>query len=128
MSAVEKIIPGAFLLCVALTACSDRGDRAGYAQSSQAGKDTVAQPNMPAPNPVPEAPAAPKELAGRDSAATAPLAPMDAKKESSTMPEALHGNNHSSPNVGTSAPNTNSSSPIKKSSVIMPKTPKVIWV
>ena len=130
MSAFEKIIPGAFLVCVALTACGDRTEREGLAHSNAAAKvDTVTQPNsMPAPQPAPEAP---RELAGRDSAATQPLATSDAKKENSTMPEALQGNNHSSPNVGSSggkgAPDS-SSGGLKKSSLIAPKTPKIIWV
>src|SRR5689334_8280440 len=98
MSAFEKIIPGAFLVCVALTACGDRAEREGYAHNTRTTTttvDTVTQPNnMPAPaTPAPEMPS---ELKGKDSPATAPLAPMDTKKESSAMPEALHGNNHSS--------------------------------
>ena len=121
MSAFEKIIPGAFLVCVALTACGDRTDRDGIAQNTAGKVDTVVQPNnMPAPaSPAPEAP---KELQGRDSASTAPLANSTPTKENSTMPEALQGNNHSSPNVG-----SNSGS-LKKSSLIAPKSPKVIWV
>ena len=117
MSAFENIIPAAFLACVALTACN--GDRDSYAHATPAGRvDTVTQPNnMPAPQPAPEAPVA---LQGKDSPATQPLGTMDAKKENTTMPEALHGNNHSSPSVGTS--------PLKKSSTFMPKSPKVIWV
>ena len=129
MSAFEKVIPGAFLVCVALTACGDRTDRDGLAHNTTAGKvDTVTQPNN-MPGPASAAPEAPKDLQGRDSAATAPLAPSDAKKENSTMPEALQGNNHSSPNVGSSggkSPDT--SSGLKKSSLVAPKTPKVIWV
>lgn len=124
MSAFEKIIPGAFLVCVALTAC---GERDGLAHNSTpAGKvDTVTQPNnMPAPQSTPEAP---KELQGRDSAATAPLANSTPTKENSTMPEALHGNNHSSPNVGSSKA-TSEQGELKKSSLIAPKSPKVIWV
>lgn len=127
MSAFEKIIPGAFLVCVALTACNSDRDSLAHVPtvSKEVGKDTVAQPNMPAP----QAPTAsmPESQQGRDSRSTEPLAPLDAKKESSGMPEALHGNNHSSPSVGTtSKPDTSGS--IKKSSVIMPRTPKVIWV
>ena len=34
MSAFEKIIPGAFLVCVALTACGDRTEREGLAQTA----------------------------------------------------------------------------------------------
>ena len=77
--------------------------------------ETVAQPNMPAPQP-----AAPEGPAAKDSEATKPLATLTAPKENTTMPEALHGNNHSSPAVG--------SSPLKKSSIAVPKSPKVIWV
>jgi hypothetical protein len=127
MSAFEKIIPGAFLVCVALTACGDRTD--GLAHGNAAGKvDTVTQPgNMPAPQPAPEAP---KELQGRDSAATAPLANSTSAKENTAMPEALQGNNHSSPNVGSSGGKGAPESPpgLKKSSLLAPKTPKIIWV
>jgi hypothetical protein len=126
MSAFEKIIPGAFLVCVALTACGDRVDRDGLAHNTTGKVDTVTQPNnMPAPQSAPEAPT---ELKGRDSAATAPLAPSNAKKENSTMPEALQGNNHSSPNVGSSGGKASNSGELKKSSLNAPKSPKIIWV
>ena len=117
MSAIERIIPGAFLVCVALTACNgDRADRDGYATNKPAGPvETVAQPNMPAPQP--EAPAGPL---AKDSEGTKPLSTMTASKENTAMPEALHGNNHSSPAVGSSS--------LKKSSIAVPKSPKVIWV
>ena len=116
MSAFDRIIPGAFLVCVALTACNgERVERDGYAGNNPAGADTVAQPNMPAPQP-----AAAEGPASKDSESTKPLAQMTPQKENTTMPEALHGNNHSSPAVGTS--------PLKKSSAIVPKSPKIIWV
>lgn len=109
MKTTERIIPTLFLVCVALTACN--GERDGYATDRPAGPvETVAQPNMPAPQP-----AAPEGPAARDTAATKPLDTMSKAKESTTMPEALHGNNHSSP-------------ALKKSSTILPKAPKVIWV
>jgi hypothetical protein len=126
MSAFEKIIPGAFLVCVALTACGDRVDRDGVAHNTTGKVDTVTQPNN-MPGPAAPAPEAPKELQGRDSAATAPLANSTPAKENSTMPEALQGNNHSSPNVGSSGKATNSGE-LKKSSLIAPKSPKIIWV
>jgi len=122
MAANEKIISGAFLICVALTACGDRADR----EYAQAPADTVMQPgNMPAPaNPAPEVASA---MQGKDSRATEPLKPSTPTKENSTMPEALQGNNHSSPSVGTtSQPDT--SGALKKSSLMMTKSPKVIWV
>ena len=129
MTVFDRIIPVAFLACVALTACN--GNHDSYPTDRPAGPvDTVMQPNlMPAP-----APAAPEGETAKDSAATKPLANLDAKKENTGMPEALHGNNHSSPAVGSSgnAAATNGandpSSPLKKSSLIAPKSPKVIWV
>lgn len=130
MAAFEKIVPGAFVVCIALTACGDRADREGYAQNAAPGAaDTVTQPsNMPAP--ATSAPEVARDLRGRDSRETAPLASSDTKKENTSMPEALHGNNHGSPSVGTtSKPEGDSgSSPLKKSSLILPRTPKVIWI
>ena len=126
MSAFEKIIPGAFLVCVALTACGDRVERDGLAHNTSGKVDTVTQPNnMPAPA---AEPTAPSSLQGRDSAATAPLANSTPTKENSTMPEALQGNNHSSPNVGSSGGKATNSGELKKSSLIAPKSPKIIWV
>lgn len=126
MSPFEKIIPGAFLVCVALTACTgERTEREGVAQGRV---DTVAQPAMPAPSSGPAGPAA---MQGKDSEATAPLSTLDTKKENTAMPEALHGNNHSSPSVGSNPGSGNpgtAPSPLKKSSTIMLKSPKVIWV
>jgi hypothetical protein len=137
MSAFEKIIPGAFLVCVALTACGDRTEREGLAHNSTAGRiDTVTQPNnMPAPQPAAPDGQVPQAMQGKDSRATDPLSPMDTKKEGSAMPEALHGNNHGSNSVGTnSQPETSkpadigNGSPLKKSSLVAPKSPKIIWV
>ena len=125
---IDRIVPVAFLACVALTACNEANH--SYPTDRPAGTvDTVMQPNlMPAP-----APAAPEGATATDSAATKPLATLDTKKENTGMPEALHGNNHSSPSVGSSGPaasknGANDSSPLKKSSLIAPKSPKVIWV
>ena len=135
MSAFEKIIPGAFLVCVALTACNgDRRDSLAHNahHEPKASVDTVTQPNnMPAPATVPDE--VPQDMQGKDSRSTAPLAPLSKEKESSAMPEALHGNNHGSDSVGTNSnPNPNASSrettPLKRSSLLMPKSPKVIWV
>jgi hypothetical protein len=136
MSAFEKIIPGAFLVCVALTACGDRVERDGLAHNTTGKADTVTQPNnMPAPAPQPPVGEVPQPMQGKDSRATDPLSPMDAKKEGSAMPEALHGNNHGSNSVGTNSnPQTSkpadigSGSPLKKSSLVAPKSPKIIWV
>ena len=130
MNIFDRIVPVAFLACVGLTACNE-ANHDSYPTDRPAGPvDTVMQPNlMPAP-----APAAPEGVTATDSAATKPLANLDAKKESTGMPEALHGNNHSSPAVGSSGPETSKngandpSSPLKKSSLIAPKSPKVIWV
>ena len=127
MTIFDRIIPVAFLACVALTACNHDS----YPTDRPAGSvDTVMQPNlMPAPAPV-----APEGETATDSPATKPLATLDSKSENTGMPEALHGNNHSSPSVGSSGPETSrngandSSSPLKKSSRMAPKTPKVIWV
>ena len=127
MTVFDRIIPVAFLACVALAASSHDS----YPTDRPAGTvDTVMQPNlMPAP-----APAAPEGETATDSPATKPLANLDAKTENTGMPEALHGNNHSSPSVGSSGPAAaknganDSSSPLKKSSMIAPKSPKVIWI
>jgi hypothetical protein len=112
MKITERIIPAAFLVCVGLTACNgDHPGRDGYSSSGPAGPvETVAQPNMPAPQP-----AAPEGPASKDSATTRPLDTLSKSKENTTMPEALHGNNHSSP-------------ALKKSSLLLPKAPKVIWI
>jgi len=124
MTIFDRIIPVAFLACVALTACNHDS----YPTDRPAGAvDTVMQPDrMPAPAPAPET------ITATDSAATKPLATLDAKKENSAMPEALHGNNHSSPAVGSSGPaaktNGANEGSLKKSSLIAPKSPKVIWV
>ena len=117
MTLFDRIIPVAFLACVALTACGERINHDGYPTDKPAGPvDTVMQPDkMPAPAPE----VADTGERAKDSAATAPLAPLTAKKESNAMPEALHGNNHSSPAVEGS---------LKKSSLLAPKTPKIIWV
>lgn len=86
MRTTERIIPTAFLVCVALTACT--GERDGYPGDRPVGPETIAQPNTPAPQA-----AAPVAPAARDSSATKPLDPA-----------------------------------LKRSSTLLPKAPKVIWV
>lgn len=126
MSKIQNLFPLAFVLAVFMTAC----ERDGYdAASRQAGAntrtdaalqtrnpDTPTQPAMPAPN----APAGPE---ARDSAATRPLDSMSKREESTAMPEALHGNNHSSP-----ALDNDRKSSLKRSSAVVPKAKKVIWI
>ena len=80
------------------------------------GNDTVAAVTTPATT-DPSVPPASSAVApategttAQDSAATAPLAPVTKQSEATAMPEALHGNNHSSDAVGT-ARNPESSSP-----------------
>jgi hypothetical protein len=117
MTLFDRLIPVAFLACVGLTACGDRINHDGYPTDKPAGRvDTVMQPDL-MPAPAPEV--ADTGERAKDSASTKPLASLDAKKESTGMPEALHGNNHSSPAVEGS---------LKKSSLLAPKTPKIIWI
>ena len=100
MAPQHRLISAAFLLAVFATACDRQETR----------PDTVMQPHaMPAPAAPTTGPAA------RDSAATKPLNEMDKKKENTGMPEAGHGNNHSSP-------------ALKNSSNAVARVPKVAWI
>lgn len=100
MAPKHRLISAAFLLAVFATACDRQEQR----------PDTVMQPHaMPAPAAPTVGPAA------RDSAATKPLNDLDSKKENTGMPEAGHGNNHSSP-------------AFKKSSTSIQRPPKVAWI
>lgn len=91
MTLFDRLIPVAFLACVALTACGERANGDGYATDKPAGKvETVMQPDrMPAP--------------GSEPVPAQALAPAPAP-----------------------APAAEGS--IKKSSMLAPRTPKIIWV
>ncbi len=112
----HNFISVAFVATLGLAAC-DRNEapEAPSVSAGSAPSETVMQPDkMPAP--APEGAAAQAAPAARDSAATGPLDKMTPNKESNTMPEAGHGNNHSSPAL--------------KKSTYAPRKPavKVIWI
>lgn len=102
-----RLMPVAFVAALFLAAC----ERNGEAQiDAKAPVTTVVQPNK-----MPEPAAAPTGPESRDSAATRPMDDMTKPKENTAMPEAGHGNNHSSP-------------ALKKSSAFTPKARKVAWI
>lgn len=139
MSKLQNLLPVGFVLSVLLTACNNDRDGLDTAASRKAttaradatavtrNAETLVQPNA---MPAPQAPSGPTS---RDSAATRPLNELTTPKESATMPEALHGNNHSSPaldptNRSGAAPTAVPPPNLKKSSMVLPKARKVVWI
>lgn len=139
MSKLHSLLPVGFVLSVLLTACNNDRDGVDTAASRKAtpvrtdaaavarSAETPVQPNA---MPAPQAPSGP---ASKDSAATKPLNELTTQKESATMPEALHGNNHSSPaldptNRSGAAPTAVPPPNLKKSSMVLPKARKVVWI
>lgn len=140
MSKLHNLLPVGFVLSVLLTACDRDGVDTATTRATKASTTTTATVTRNAETPVQPnampAPAAPSGPESKDSSATKPLNDMTNPKASATMPEALHGNNHSSPALdptnrpnnadtpATSAPPPN----LKKSSLVLPKARKVVWI
>lgn len=102
-----RVVSAAFLAALFLAACEKSVEPKIEAKAPVA---TVVQPDkMPAPNAPATGPSS------RDSIATRPLDDMNKSKESTAMPEAGHGNNHSSPSF-------------KKSASFTPKARRVAWI
>ncbi|QJR13470.1 hypothetical protein [Usitatibacter palustris] len=115
MTPIQHLLAAGFVLSVFATACEYRPETTVKSAATRTAvapnpADTVMQPNN---MPPPAAPQAGPE--SRDSAATKPLETLTKPKENTAMPEAGHGNNHSSP-------------AFKKSSAVVPKAPKVAWI
>lgn len=137
MSKLHNLLPVGFVLSVLLTACDRDGVDTATARPPSTTTTTVTRnaetPVQPNAMPAPAAPAGPTS---KDSAATKPLNEMTNPKASATMPEALHGNNHSSPALdatnrpnNTDTPATSAPPPnLKKSSLVLPKARKVVWI
>jgi len=139
MSKLQNLLPVGFVLAVLLTACNndrDGVDTAASRKATTAPTDATAvtrnagTPVQPNAMPSPEAPSGP---VSKDSAVTKPLNELTLPKESATMPEALHGNNHSSPaldptNRSGTAPTAVPPPNLKKSSMVLPKARKVVWI
>lgn len=113
----RNLFAAAFVASVFLAACDRNEAPESAIPAGESGPaTTVMQPDkMPAPEvPADLAAGAPP---ARDAAATKPMDDLTAKKEQKTMPEAGHGNNHSSP-------------ALKKSTVRTFRKPevKVLWI